>query len=60
MNRINSYKNSIVNNTTIIIILIILIAYITSKLISPENNNGKVQDPKLDKSYLDITGQNLY
>jgi len=48
------------NNTTIIIILIILLVDITSKLISPEYNNGKVQDPKLDKSYLDITGLNLY
>ena len=46
--------------TATFIIIIILLVDITSKLISPEYNNGKVQDPKLDKSYLDITGQNLY
>ncbi len=33
---------------------------ISTKLIPPEYNNGIHQDPNLDKSYLDKTGQNLY
>lgn len=39
---------------------IIFFIKVSSKLIETEYNNGKVQDPNLDKSYLDINGQNLY
>ena len=41
-------------------LFIFFILEISSKLIEPEYNNGNVQDPSLDKSYLDINGQNLY
>ena len=43
-----------------IYLLLVFILKVISKLIEPEYNNGKVQDPNLDKSYLDKTGQNLY
>ena len=40
-----------------IYLLLVFILKVISKLIEPEYNNGKVQDPNLDKSYLDKTGQ---
>jgi hypothetical protein len=43
-----------------IYLLLLFIIKVISKLVEPEYNNGNVQDPNLDKSYLDITGQNLY
>lgn len=44
----------------VLYIIIILYSSTFSKLIPPEYNNGKFQDPKLDKSFSDIDGQNLY
>lgn len=46
--------------SNIILLLFVSLVDISPKLMSPEYNNGNVQDPKLDKYYLDITGQNLY
>ena len=43
-----------------IFLFFFLTSIISPKLISPEYNNGNVQDPKLDKSYLEKKGQNLY
>ena len=48
------------NISIIFLLLALSIVDITSKLISPEYNYGKVQDPRLDKYYFDITGLNLY
>lgn len=46
---------------TVFILLIILnISNVSCKLIPPEYNNGKFQDPNLDKSYFDKSGQSLY
>jgi hypothetical protein len=44
----------------IILLLLISIIKIASKLLTPEYNYGKVQDPKKDKYYLDNPGLNLY
>lgn len=41
-------------------LLILSVINTSPKLIEPEYNNGKVQDPNLDKSYTDISGQSLY
>ena len=38
-------------------LLISFFYIISTKLIPPEYNNGIHQDPNLDKSYLDKTGQ---
>jgi len=48
------------NISKIFLLLLLSIVDITSKLISPEYNNGKVQDPNMDKYYFDNTGLNLY
>jgi hypothetical protein len=41
-------------------LLILSVINISPKLIEPEYNNGKYQDPNKDKSYTDISGQSLY
>ena len=55
--------DSFINNSMAyypIFLFFFLTSIISPKLISPEYNNGNVQDPKLDKSYLEKKGQNLY